>query len=396
MEVSTLVRSFGESPTEAIVLPSSSNTYELEVAQHSIVMVCADAQSSSIAGNRLPPQNEAILRDIFQQCDVSGDGLINKRELIKACRNHAHMRDFFGLAQHIRQEDGTRDAMEALFQRVDGDDNREWDWNEFRNAFADRVGGTDTASAVPPGAARSGGVAELPPAMAELGWSPPEACVPSVVPMLMDTVAMPPTQLDGAQVCGAAVATSTMEHERNTILAAVRRDGLALARAPEVFRSDRDVVLTAVRHSGWALEYAATALRGDRELVLAAVSETGYALEHASAELRCNRFLVLKAVAQNGAAAEFAAEELRADRDFMLECTGKNASAVAFAADELRHDREFAVEAVKRSAWALGHLPESMHKDSKVVLEAMKRNGRRWNPHHANCGSAGRTSWRRP
>jgi len=65
-------------------------------------------------------------------CDVNKTGTIDKRELIKALRKHKEVAEFFHLPEHIRQEDGSRDAMEAFFQGVDVNDDRELSWDELK------------------------------------------------------------------------------------------------------------------------------------------------------------------------------------------------------------------------------------------------------------------------
>ncbi|CAE7523068.1 unnamed protein product, partial [Symbiodinium pilosum] len=71
------------------------------------------------------------LRMIFDSADVQRNGMVNKRELIKAIRRDGKMAEFFGLPAEIRQEDGSRDQMEALFQAMDSDSDREITWEEF-------------------------------------------------------------------------------------------------------------------------------------------------------------------------------------------------------------------------------------------------------------------------
>jgi len=78
---------------------------------------------------------EAELRRIFEMCDVNNTGSIDKRELIKACRKHEEVAKFFGLSTIIRQEDGTRDAMEAFFQSADTNDDREMSWDELKTLY---------------------------------------------------------------------------------------------------------------------------------------------------------------------------------------------------------------------------------------------------------------------
>ena len=44
------------------------------------------------------------------------DGVLSRIEVIKACRADERVRELLGLPRVIRQEDGTRDAFEAVFQ----------------------------------------------------------------------------------------------------------------------------------------------------------------------------------------------------------------------------------------------------------------------------------------
>merc|ERR1719399_1504760 len=111
----------------------------------------------------LDAEREAMLRRIFDQCDTSGDKKINKRELIKACREHKSIAEFFELPQVIRQEDGSRDEMEKFFQSLDKDDDREISWDEFRAFYVRAV---PAASSPPTGAQRA---LELPAPQAALG-----------------------------------------------------------------------------------------------------------------------------------------------------------------------------------------------------------------------------------
>lgn len=83
------------------------------------------------------PQEQS-LREMFDRCDQNKDGTINKRELIKILRIDQEVADFFQLPRNIRQEDGSRDSMEKLFQEMDKDGNREVGWEEFRAFFSRR------------------------------------------------------------------------------------------------------------------------------------------------------------------------------------------------------------------------------------------------------------------
>jgi len=81
-----------------------------------------------------------MLKEIFVLCDASGDNKVNKRELIRACRASPEVSGFFGLSQNIRQEDGSREKMEELFQAMDGDDDREISWEEFKEYYQKAFG----------------------------------------------------------------------------------------------------------------------------------------------------------------------------------------------------------------------------------------------------------------
>ena len=74
--------------------------------------------------------------------------------------------------------------------------------------------------------------------------------------------------------------------DREVVMAAVKQNGRALARASLELRGFRAVVLEAVKQDGTALKYVSDELRGDREVVLKAVKQSGLALGFASANLR--------------------------------------------------------------------------------------------------------------
>jgi len=81
---------------------------------------------------------EKTLRDVFQRCDFSADGLVSRHELIKAARRSQGIADFFGIPRHIRQEDGTRDVFERVFQDIDVSEDKKITWGEFHQYFASR------------------------------------------------------------------------------------------------------------------------------------------------------------------------------------------------------------------------------------------------------------------
>ena len=71
----------------------------------------------------------------FEVIDRNRDGVLSRIEVIKACRSNAYVRSLLGLPSVIRQEDGSRDRFEAVFQAIDVDDSKAIDPTEFSRLF---------------------------------------------------------------------------------------------------------------------------------------------------------------------------------------------------------------------------------------------------------------------
>ena len=69
--------------------------------------------------------------EAFALIDKDGSGTITRIKVIKACRNEPRVRQLLQLPESIRQEDGTRDAFEKVFQRMDKDNKKAVDFHEF-------------------------------------------------------------------------------------------------------------------------------------------------------------------------------------------------------------------------------------------------------------------------
>ena len=67
----------------------------------------------------------------FHKMDKNGDGVLSRIEVVKALRSDPAIRELLNLPAHIRQEDGSRDQFEAVFQRMDADGSKGITEDEF-------------------------------------------------------------------------------------------------------------------------------------------------------------------------------------------------------------------------------------------------------------------------
>ena len=77
----------------------------------------------------------AAIARAFARIDRNGDGVLSRIEVIKACRDDESIRVLLGLPRVIRQEDGTRDAFERVFQHLDADSSKSISFDEFMRVF---------------------------------------------------------------------------------------------------------------------------------------------------------------------------------------------------------------------------------------------------------------------
>ena len=130
-------------------------------------------------------------------------------------------------------------------------------------------------------------------------------------------------------------------------------------------------------------------LPNDWHQVLAAVRKDGLALEYAATSFLRDRGIVLPAVNQNGLALQFAAFELQSDFDIVMAAVNKNNDAFNFASptlqenDALRHavglppimfidDREAMRNAIRRNAWAINFASENLRADEGFLEESFR------------------------
>jgi|EP00908_Phaeocystis_cordata_P010876 hypothetical protein len=77
----------------------------------------------------------ALVHAAFKLIDKNGDGTLSRIEVVKALRDSAQVRELLQLPQKIRQEDGTRDLFEKVYQAIDTDDSKSITLKEFEAYF---------------------------------------------------------------------------------------------------------------------------------------------------------------------------------------------------------------------------------------------------------------------
>ncbi|CAK0797036.1 unnamed protein product [Prorocentrum cordatum] len=115
------------------------STYSLEDRYEALTTMAKYVQVRvSNAGETPDTEDLRALWEVFQACDANGDGSINLRELIKACREIPEVAAFFGLPSEIQQESASRQAVMEFFQSADVDNDREITWEELCRAHRRR------------------------------------------------------------------------------------------------------------------------------------------------------------------------------------------------------------------------------------------------------------------
>ena len=95
----------------------------------------------------------ALVHAAFKLIDKNGDGVLSRIEVVKALRTSAQVRKLLALPEKIRQEDGTRDLFERVYQSIDTDDSKSITLTEFEAYFspATQPGPPPAASALSDG-----------------------------------------------------------------------------------------------------------------------------------------------------------------------------------------------------------------------------------------------------
>ena len=171
-----------------------------------------------------------------------------------------------------------------------------------------------------------------------------------------------------------------------TVVAAFRKDDLALQYASAVLKNDPAIVLAAVSQKGGALRYASAELKNDPAIVLAAVSQNWRAFQYASVDLKDDLALALAAVSQAGYALEYVSSRLQSDPTVVLAAVSQNAYALQFATPELKNDLSIVVAAVSKDVRAL-HLSSAALRNGGLVAHIQSSLEKFNTPNHVFVGT---------
>ena len=85
-------------------------------------------------------QTERLLKEraaeIFKQLDLNHDNVVSQSEAIKCCRNKSEYAEAIGLPLgHVRQEGGTKDAFQMIYNRIDSNNNKTLEMDEILAAL---------------------------------------------------------------------------------------------------------------------------------------------------------------------------------------------------------------------------------------------------------------------
>ena len=81
-----------------------------------------------------------VIRSAFNLIDKNNDSVLSRIEVIKALRGSVVVRLLLQLPQYIKQEDGTRELFEQMFQEIDIDNSNDISLHEFGNYFYKKRG----------------------------------------------------------------------------------------------------------------------------------------------------------------------------------------------------------------------------------------------------------------
>jgi len=158
---------------------------------------------------------------------------------------------------------------------------------------------------------------------------------------------------------------SSVRANRQCVLEAVKKNGLALDVAAGTCKADKEIVLAAVTQDGDAFSYVkkTATIWNEKSFVLPLVMMQGSALQYAKTQLKDNKQVVLAAVSNRGTALLYASNDMKQDQDVVLAAVQQDGSSLQYASEELRKNSKVVLEAVRKTPRALKYALDGLDQD---------------------------------
>ena len=150
----------------AHLAPATAETLVAKRAAQAVAAVTEAAEAAAPTG--IPAHVPHVMAQAaFHLMDKDGNGKLSRAEVIQALRKDATVRKVLGLPAVIRQEDGTRDRFEEVFQAMDTDGSKAVPFDEFARFLgaalpAGRVDDAETMQARLPASSTRAALASAP------------------------------------------------------------------------------------------------------------------------------------------------------------------------------------------------------------------------------------------
>ena len=127
----------------------------------------------------------------------------------------------------------------------------------------------------------------------------------------------------------------------NFMLAAVRKDGMALEHASRRLKNNAKLVLTAVKQNWLALQHASNPLKNNQDFVLPLIRENRNTFTLVGDTLNKNRQFILAVVQIDGLILEDVSDPFKNDEEVASTAFQQNHEALEHVGNELKNNREF-------------------------------------------------------
>jgi len=156
-----------------------------------------------------------------------------------------------------------------------------------------------------------------------------------------------------------------VQANRQCVLEAVKKNGLALDIAAGTCKTDKEIVLAAVTQDSDSFSYVEKndKMWNQKSFVLPLVTMQGSALQYAKTPLKANKEVVLAAVSNRGTALLYASKDMKEDKDVVLAAVQQDGSSLQYACEDLRKNQEVVLEALRKTPMALKYALDGLNQD---------------------------------